>query len=183
MAIIYTTGDGRQFIVPDGTQLAINVTLFDSLITNRTQQDVERWRELHDKGWLRMTTDEKAEWLGRMKGRYSYADMNRVETAVKNLSDRFVINGYLTTPLSVKTDWSYADVPTRDDMERYLGNVATLRNVMFVYPTTPKAPTIDQPMDYTMANDIEKILFDVNDILTKIPQSWRYAGEIYSGED
>ncbi len=42
-----------------------------TLITDRTGQDVSRWRELHDKGWLGMTEAEQSEWMGEMKGRYS----------------------------------------------------------------------------------------------------------------
>lgn len=152
------------------------------MITDRTEHDVARWRELHDKGWSAMTADERIEWMGEMKGRYSFADMNRVESAVAALSARFVKEGYLTSPLSVKTDWNHRSIPTRADMARYLGNIALLRGLLPGYPTTPDAPTIDQRMNYKRANDIEKILLDLDDILTKIPNSRFYAGEIYSGE-
>ncbi len=108
--------------------------------------------------------------------------MNRVENAVKSISERLVENGYLSTPLSTKTDWSGLSVPTRADMERYLGNVATLRGLVPIYPTTPAAPTISQRFNYERANDIEKILLDLDDIITKIPHSWHRAGELYSGE-
>lgn len=153
-----------------------------TLITDRTSDDVARWKELHDKGWLGMTESEQIEWMGEMKGRYSHTDMNRVENAVKAVSSHFVENGYLTTPLSVKTDWNSLSIPTRADMERYLGNVATLRGLVPVYPTTPAAPTVNQRFNYERANDIEKILLDLNDIIIKIPQSWNRAGELYSGE-
>ena len=152
------------------------------MITDRTIQDVARWKELHDKGWAGMTAAEQAEWSGEMKGRYSYTDMNRVESAVAALSARFVEEGYLDTPLTTKTDWHQFGVPTRTDMVRYLGNIATLRNLVTVYPTTPAAPTVDQQFNFERANDIEKILLDVDQILTAIPQSWFYAGEIMSGE-
>lgn len=152
------------------------------MITDRTEQDVARWKELHDKGWAAMTKAEQTEWLGEMKGRYSHTDMNRVESAVEDLSARFVEGGYLLSPLSTKTDWNLWSVPTRTDMERYLGNVATLRGLVTVYPNTPAVPTIDQRLNYERANDIEKILVDLQDILEKTPQSWFYAGEIYSGE-
>ena len=152
------------------------------MIIDRTEQDVARWRELHDKGWAAMTAAEQTEWMGEMKGRYSYTDMNRVERAVAALSARFVEGGYLTSPLSTKTNWNAWSVPTRADMQRYLGNVATLRGLVPVYPGTPAVPTINQRLNYERANDIEKILVDLDDILTKIPQSWFYAGEIHSGE-
>ena len=152
------------------------------MITDRTMQDVARWKQLHDKGWLRMSPAERSEWLGEMKGRYSYTDMNRVESAVESLVARFIQDGYLTSPLTTKTDWNRWSVPTRSDMIRYLGNIETLRSLVPVYPTTPAVPKITQRLDYKLANDIEQILVDLDEILTKIPQSWYYAGEIYTGE-
>ena len=152
------------------------------MIVDRTAKDVARWRELHDKGWENMTAAERSEWTGEMKGRYTAADMNRVEGAVASISARLIDMGYLTTPLSVKTNWDVWGVPTKADMTRYLGNIATLRNAVEVYPTTPVAPTINQNFNYETANDIERILLDVEKIITAIPSAWIYAGDIKSGE-
>lgn len=152
------------------------------MITDRTSQDVARWKMLHDKGWAAMTDDERSEWLGEMKGRYTYTDMNRVENAVKDLSDRFVEIGYLAAPLTVKTDWNRWSAPTVSDFNRYYGNIASLRALVAGYPTTPDVPTVNRRLDYSMANDIEQILEDLENIITKLPQSWYYAGEIFSGE-
>lgn len=151
-------------------------------ITDRTTRDVERWRHLHDKGWVNMSTAERNEWLGEMKGRYSYTDMNRVETAVETLSARLRELGYIHPPLSVKTDWSGLDCPTQGDMQRYYGNVAVLRSVSPVYKNTPVTPTVSQKLNYSRANDLEQILSDIDEITTKFPKAWYYAGEIFSGE-
>jgi hypothetical protein len=129
-----------------------------------------------------MTAEERIEWVGEMKGRYSYTDMNRVESAVEALSARFVEAGYLDAPLTVKTNWHSFGIPTRTEMVRYLGNIAILRGLVPGYASTPDAPTIEQKFNFERANDIEKILVDVDEILTAIPQSWYYAGEIMSGE-
>ena len=153
-----------------------------NLITDRTPNDVARWRELHDKGWAAMTASERAEWLDQMKGRYNHTDMNRVENAVGVLSERLYSLGRLATRLVVKTNWTGSDSPTRADMERYFGNVGKLREEITVYASTPFAPTIDRRLDYAKANDLEQILIDVDEITTKISQSWYFAGDIYSGE-
>lgn len=152
------------------------------MITDRTRQDVARWQMLHDKGFAAMTAEEQAEWLGEMKGRYTHTDMNRVEAAVADLSARFVEEGYLLSPLSTKTNWNRWSCPTRDDMIRYLENVATLRSLITVYPSTPQAPTINRKLNYAMANDIEQILVDLDDVMTKLPQSRFYCGDIFAGE-
>lgn len=152
------------------------------MITDRTISDVNRWRELHDKGWAAMTAAERTEWQGEMKGRYSYTDMNRVESAVQDVSERLYAEGYLATPLTTKTNWNLWSVPTLADMTRYLGNIAAIRNAVTVYPTTPKAPSVNQGFDFNVANDIEKILVDVGYILDTLPNSRYYAGELYAGE-
>ena len=168
----------------NGSVSNLSTVLFYSglhMITDRTAQDVEHWKQLKDKGWDAMTDDEKEEWLGDMKGCYGAKDMNRVEGAVKLLSDKFNALGYLLSP-AVKMNWTNQDVPTWADLERYFGNVRDLRSTVPVFPSTPPAPRMGDRLDYTMANEIEKILLDINQIHTNITGSWYYAGEIYNGE-
>ena len=151
------------------------------LITDRTAKDVARWRELHDKGLQNMTADEKTEWQTAMKGCYGYTDMNRVENAVKLLAARLSELGYLYTP-QVKTNWARQDVPTRDDMNRYFGNVSRLRRLVPVFPSTPPAPSTGDKLNYSRANNLEKILLDIDQVSEIIPKAWHYAGELNSGE-
>ena len=154
----------------------------EHLITDRTSADVERWRTLHDKGWSAMNEAERAEWLAEMKGRYTYTDLNRVESAVAVVSERIRELGYEHPRLTVKTNWTRSDCPTKDDMDRYFGNVAALRGAVAVLPGTPATPTTKGKLDYQMANDLEKILVNVDEVATKIQRAWCYAGDIYFGE-
>ena len=167
-----------------GTTTSANFTLYYgvlNLITDRTERDVERWRLLHSKGWDGMTEEEKAEWRAGMKGAYNYEDMNRVESAVVFIANRLSESGYYVAPV-VKPSWSVRDHPTKADMDRYFGNIALLRTILPLYPTTPKAPTTGKKMDYLAANDIEKILSDIDRQISAINQSWFYAGDIFTGE-
>lgn len=158
-------------------------------IFDRTSQDVERWKELRDKGLQNMTDLELQEWFGEIKttpaatkGMYTHNDMNRVEIAVSRLSERLSELGYTHATLSTKTDWARYSVATRNDMIRYYGNVKTLRDSIAVYANTPTAPTVGARLDYKLANDIEKILKDIDEITTNLTKTWIYAGEIVSGE-
>jgi hypothetical protein len=147
-----------------GTATQASFTLYYgvlSLITDRTERDVERWRALHIKGFDALTDEEKAEWQAGMKGAYNYEDMNRVESAVVFISNRLTESGYYVAPV-VKPSWSVKDHPTKADMDRYMGNIALLRSILPLYPTTPKAPTTKKKLDYLVANDIEKILADLD---------------------
>ena len=167
-----------------GTTTQAHLTLYFgalNLITDRTQRDVERWRLLHSKGYDALTDAEKAEWQTAMKGAYNYVDMNRVESAVAFVANRLSELGYFISP-EIKATWNVTDHPTKADMNRYFGNIALLRAVLPLYQTTPTAPTTSKKMDYQVANDIEKILADIDRQIATINQSWYYAGDVFTGE-
>lgn len=152
-----------------------------NLITDRTQTDVRRWRELRNKGWSNMTAEERAEWESSLKGAYNYTDMNRVEAAVEYVAERLREIGY-TVALNTKSDWDVTDKPTLADLNRYYSNVAQLREVIRVYQTTPITPTTEKKLDYQMANNLEQILVDIDELIGKTREAWYFSGEIYTGE-
>lgn len=152
-----------------------------NLITNRTAEDVARWKALHDKGWEAMTAEERAEWSNGMKGAYKHTDMNRVESAVSELMARFQEKGS-DISLTVKTNWTRTGWPTKADMDRYFGNVEALRLATGVNLNAPVTPTTDRRFDYQKANDLEKILLAIESWLNAKDNSWYYSGELKSGE-
>lgn len=122
--------------------LEADMSIIDTLITDRTQSDVTRWRTLHDKGWVGMTADEKAEWSAGVRGAYNATDLNRVGEAIEYIADLFSGFGF---PMDImpKTDWTINDIPTSQDLEDYLSNVAAMRSMMSnipVYPSDWQAP-------------------------------------------
>lgn len=86
------------------------------------------------------------------KGAYNYSDLNRVERAVAEISDRLKLG------LTTKTNWSMWDIPTASDMERYLNNIAVLRQQVADDENVPKLPTSMNHLTYTDANNIELVL-------------------------
>ena len=151
-------------------------------ITDRNEADVARWKTLHDKGWHAMTDAERAEWQSYMKGCYNFSDMNRVELAVQELSGRLTELGYTPPALQTKTAWSTVDVPTKADFDRYFGNVAALKQVLPTFPSSPATPTTAQRFDYQKANDLEKILLDIDVAITNLKKAWYFTGDIFAGE-
>lgn len=143
------------------------MSVIDTLVTDRTEADVSRYSELRDKGWAEMTTAEKAEWVAGMKGAYNASDLNRVASAMSYLSQRFASAGY-SVPVSSPTDWANGDIPTKGDMDTYLDDLRRIRAALAVMDTTPSAPGSMDYLTWAKANDIEKILADVDDLLTKI---------------
>lgn len=152
-----------------------------NLITDRTVADVELWQSLKAKGWRLMTAEEQQQWATELKGCYNYTDLNRVESAVEYLGELLRYAGYAFNP-ETKTDWTRSNHVTKQDMTRYLGNIANLREVISLEPSTPEAPTIEEKFDYQSANNIEKIIGDVNTLTEKMYECWTYSDEAYGGE-
>lgn len=151
-----------------------------NLITDRTAQDVSRWRELHAKGYAAMTSAERAEWA-TSKGAYNHTDLNRVENAVAYIADLLTSLGYGVEIAGTKT-WTAYDVPTVSDMNRFLSNVRLIRGAFSVMRTTPAVPSTMQRLTHVSANNIERILQDVEILANNMIAAFTYAGDIYGGE-
>lgn len=157
--------------------------MLEKMITDRTAADVLRWRELRDKGIDRMTEAELEEWESNMKGSYNVSDLNRVGNALLYLRDELVKCGYLTgIEFEPKTDWTEEDVPTRQEYASFVHSVDVVLQALARYKTTPDAPNVLEKLDFQGANDIERILLDVDELLTKTNAKPYYCGELYCGE-
>lgn len=78
--------------------------------------------------------------------------------------------------------WYEFDWPTPETMTVYLLNVSAIRSVFAVMASTPVVPADMANLMAQEANDIEKILEDINFLLTSSAQSWYYSGDVFSGE-
>ena len=165
-----------------GVTSTIGLTLYSemNLITDRTIEDVNRWKDLKAKNYANMTEAERVEW-DSCKGAYNYTDLNRVEAAVRVIAEKL---NALNIPVSVttKSDWTNKDLPTRSDMNRYLGNVLNLRNASSGLYLAPKPPSTMEKLNYMGANDIEKTLMYINNWADGMKEAQKYAGEFYGGE-
>ena len=165
-----------------GVTSTVGLTVYASmnLITDRTLQDVYRWKELKAKGYANMTASERAEWAS-CKGAYNYTDLNRVEAAVRVIAEK--LNAlHIPVTVTTKSDWTNKDLPTRSDMDRYLGNVLQLRNSSSGLRLAPQPPSTMEKLDYIGANDIEKTLLYINSWADGMKDAQKYSGEIFGGE-
>ena len=151
-----------SIIYGDGKTTSDSITLYYGLVlvTDRTQLDVAN---------------------GTEKGYYNTSDLNRVGAAMAYLRDRLNDNGY-DVNISPNVSWKEAEIPTLDDMTLYLGCLGTLRAVLPLPDGTPETPETMENLTYVTANDIEKILETIDDVLTKIITLVWYSGDNYSGE-
>lgn len=167
-----------------GTTTSTELTLYYgvlNLITDRTQADVDRVQYLASVGWENMTDAEKEEWSTPLKGAYNASDLNRVGAAVTYISNRLFEYGYFV-PVTAKQDWDKTGIPTQADMYLYLQNVRKLKAALDEMGYTPDVPEDMEHLTYQEANDIEKILVDLDFLLNNMVAAWFYAGELCAGE-
>lgn len=128
--------------------------IIDTLITDRTAADVAALT---------------------VKGHYNASDLNRVGEAQAYIASRFQQYGYAAA-ISPKTDWTIRDIPRQADTDTYLRDLQTLRDVFATLSTTPEVPGSMAKLGYQEANDIERILMDINTVIERVFKSFVRSG-------
>lgn len=151
------------------------------LIYDRTADDVAEALRLTQKAFAGTLTDEeKTVWLAGMKGAYDAIDMNRVAAAVSTLSGLLNAAGY-KNEVSAQ-NFVEGEDSTDEKYSVYLSNVQTLRDAIAVRASTPELPAADAKLDYIGANNIEKILADLDELIGWMTYSRKYCGTFAAGQ-
>lgn len=150
-------------------------TIIDTLITDRTVDDVARVHELAVKGYAGMTAAELAEWLAGMKGAYNAVDLNRVGTALNYLRDRLIGICGRDITWQAKTDWAQTDVITAAQGSAYHDQISDVRAALAYPADAPGVPEIAL-LTYAGANDIERILTICETLVDHVIHAFRYTG-------
>ena len=137
----------------------------NNLIFDRTQYDVN---------YAKQNQSRKS----NLKGAYNYSDLNRVEEWCEYLATTLTNYRYPVT-ITTKTDWNDTDFPTQAHLERIRSNVQAIKQAYYSATNTPSSLS---HITYQQANDIEKILFEINTNLKNMIAAFFYSGEIYAGE-
>ena len=114
-------------------------------------------------------------------GYYDITDLNRVGQAMRYVAARLRACGWdvVVTP---RTDWVWTDRATPAAAKRYLNNLRKIRKALVLFVNTPDVPDGKRPFTAEEANDIEKILIDVEDMVQRTMQCWYFCGDLYAGE-
>lgn len=113
----------------------------------------------------------------------SSGDRNDDKCTLSNLKTQVTKTVEVVTATSDTRDrytWFEDDIPTPSQMTQYLANVAAIRAA--ITADTPATPESMANLTYTEANDIEQILIDIDDALTRAAAAWFYSGDLFSGE-
>ena len=152
-----------------------------NLITNRTSADASYAKSFQGKRWDDLTAEQKADYLIGLKGSYSYVDFNRVENAVKYLSEILKAYSYPNF-VNIKLNWTPSDIQKVSEIQRYIDNIAELKNKYYsnvegTMPTTSTWLTVEG------ANYLEKVLANIEELIINMEQGFIRSGVSNCGQN
>ena len=182
--------------------------ILDTLITDRSQEDVDLVKLLCQDGVGNMGEYETAFRNGTLKGSYDWTDWNRVEEAVEYVANALVQaqqdledyadsigvdwDSYYNMPydpntyssIVVKKNWAKGDLPSNTQMTRYYNNIVLIKNALDT--ASPIPPGMDN-LTFEGANQLEALLIQAyGDMLLKVEEKKSYinstADAFRSGE-
>lgn len=112
------------------------------------------------------------------KGYYNASDLNRVESWCRYLADELNNVGY-NINITTKTNWTHLDMRTASDMERIRTNI---KKIMTGYHYITTIYSNAENFDYKKANNWEKILNEIFNLLWGMTDWYVYSGVSNSGQ-
>ena len=113
------------------------------------------------------------------KGYYNTSDLNRVEEWCEYLADELNRVGY-NINITTKTDWTSADLRTASQMERIRTNIKKIQQG-YHYITTIYSNA--ENFDWQKANNWEKILDEIYNLMKGMENWYVYAGVSNAGQN
>lgn len=147
--------------------------IIDELIYDRTSEDLQVAKDCI-KNNIPFPNDN-------LRYSWDYRALNRTEEAMEYVNDIFKELGYFRN-MEFKTDWSNEEI-TPEQSKRYIENLKALRSFIIMESKTPVAPNTINGMSIERANDIEKIIYDIDELLKKLLANFRYVNDVYCNED
>lgn len=112
------------------------------------------------------------------KGFYNHTDLNRVGHNTDHLAG--LLNGYgYAVTVNPKTNWKQKDIPRQTDMTLYLADLNALKSAF--YGTTELPGAMDN-LNYEDANNIEKLLLEIEEYINRMIVGFRKCGTFKSGQ-
>ena len=108
------------------------------------------------------------------KGYYNLSDLNRIIDYIN------YIKKYIKDDSPFSVSFALGEVITSSKMQLILDSVQELTEKWYVADDTPEVPTKEK-WDYLKANDLEKILFSLNEFIISDQKNHFYLGTFRSG--
>ena len=146
--------------------------IIDELIFDRTNEDIEEAKQY--------VRDNVPFPNDNLRFSWDYRALNRTEQAMEYVDEIFKELGYYKN-MRFKTDWLNDEI-TRDEANRYIENLTTLRNFILMPSNSPSVPTTMNGMTIEKANDIEKLIFDINFVIEALKKNLIRSGVATCGQ-
>lgn len=114
---------------------------------------------------------------------YDWRDMNRVAEAMEYVAERLRSCGWDVTVTPRR--FTREHFPSQAVFDHYLKQLGKLRDTLTLFITTPAVPGVNASRPYMTvqeANDIEKILLDIEDMVRRTEAAYHYSGDVFAGE-
>ena len=98
----------------------------------------------------------------------------------EELKNLFNDMGYWNTPITNKA-WDCTQIFDETEFQRIVDNTNVLRNAFFVYNDTPSTPPVSY--HYNDINALEKILYDLDVMISDVKSHYRECGTFECGEE
>lgn len=150
------------------------------MIFDRTQNDVDTAIRLRIEKVQNFQELTESEIATLEKGTLTINTLNRIENKQEILKGLFNEMGYWNTSISTR-QWAYTDIFEGAQFDRILHNLEVLRQAFFVYKDAPNMPDSNY-RKYQTINDVEKILYDLDVMISDVKSHYRECGTFESGE-
>ena len=151
----------------------------DKLITDRTNVDVLNfivYRNILGNGGS--VTEEQLNTM--LRGSLNIYTLNRIEGKMFELQTRLNKYTYMVSSIETKS-WNKNDIFEHDvEIVRWQRNLDSLVKAYYKYFDTPNPP--NSVYNFQGINDVEKILYDVENILNNMISRFRRCGTFRCGE-
>lgn len=115
------------------------------------------------------------------KGYHNISDLNRIEEWCAYLA--ILLSSYnYEVDVKVKTNWQMTDIRKECEMERIKGNIELLKETYCNIPRNISIPSSLSPIDINIANDIERILWSIDNIIKGMENNFIKSGIARSGQ-
>lgn len=151
------------------------------MVIDRTIEDVISAKKIIEekvKNFLELSAED-LEVLER--GTFSVSTINRIEEKQKELYDFFTSSLYLGGDVNTRNWEENQEIFKQADMERIVKNNETLRDMFFVYSSTPKEANASYT--YENLNNIERLLFDLDRMYAFMWDNLKECDTFYCGEE
>lgn len=148
------------------------------LVTDRTSADLAESKRLNGMKRADMTAEEWATYQAG-KGSYQYSDWNRVATACEELYGLLEEAGYTPTGyVTLPTNMAANKRPTLAQLDQYIATIASIKAAL---PAVTPIPSTWKKLTIEGANNIERMLLEIDAILTRIKAVYIRSGVFNSG--